>query len=340
MDEPYVAMNARTTIYSQMKPDNTQYIDNSPEDIALTHWSNGGLVAIPTETVYGLAADATQGAAVAKIYALKNRPSFNPLIAHVDGAAMAQRYVIWSDAAEKLAQAFWPGPITLVLPLRADSGISPLATDGGDTLGVRAPNHGVTLQLIRAYGKPLVAPSANRSGRISPTTAQHVRDEFGEHAPLIIDGGACQVGIESTVLDLTGAVPVLLRPGAITQAMIVAILGVEVVLPPAGMSGDGRLKSPGLLTRHYAPTTPLRLDAEQVHAGEALLAYGMDVPDGAAHVFYLSRHSDIAEAASRLFEGLRVLDACGASRIAVMPLPTEGIGAAMHDRLIRASAAE
>lgn len=322
-----------------MKPGNPQYIVNSPEDNALTYWANGELVAIPTETVYGLAADATRDDAVAKIYALKNRPSFNPLIAHVSDAAMAARYVQWNEAADILAHAFWPGPITLVLPLLSQAPISALATDGGDTLGVRCPNHGVTLTLIRAFGKPLVAPSANRSGRISPTTAQHVRDEFADAVP-VIDGGACTVGIESTVLDLTTGTPVLLRPGAITKAMIEAVLGQAVQLPAESPMQDARLKSPGMLTRHYAPTTPVRLDATQVHAGEALLAFGMDVPDGAHHVFNLSTHGDLVEAASRLFEGLRTLDACGATRIAVMPLPTEGIGAAIADRLQRASTAE
>lgn len=323
-----------------MKPGNPQDIEISPEDNSLTHWSNGGLVVIPTETVYGLAADATRDDAVAKIYALKNRPSFNPLIAHVSDAEMAKRYVQWNALAEQLSLAFWPGPITLILPLLPHAVISSLATDGGDTLGVRCPLHGVTLQLIQAFGKPVVAPSANRSGRISPTSAQHVRDEFGADAPLIIDGGNCTVGIESTVIDLTGEVPVLLRPGAITQDMIEAVLGVGVHLPHQVSDAQVRLKSPGMLTRHYAPTTPLRLDATQVHAGEALLAFGMDVPDGASHVFNLSRHSDLVEAASKLFEGLRVLDAAGASRIAVMPVPTEGIGAAIADRLKRASAAE
>lgn len=323
-----------------MNPSNTQYIDISPEDNALTHWGNGELVAIPTETVYGLAADATRDDAVAKIYALKNRPSFNPLIAHVSDADMAKQYVQWNDAAATLARAFWPGPITLVLPVLPNATISSLATDGGDTLGVRCPNHGVTLKLIRAFGKPLVAPSANRSGRISPTSAQHVRDEFGVDAPLVIDGGNCTVGIESTVLDVTGDIPVLLRPGAITQAMIEAVLGTSVLLPNMVATDHARLKSPGLLTRHYAPATPLRLHATQVHAGEALLAFGLDVPGGAAHIFNLSVHGDLVEAASKLFEGLRVLDAVGATRIAVMPLPTEGIGHAIADRLTRASAVE
>ncbi len=323
-----------------MKPANPQDIENSPEDNPLTHWSDGGLVVIPTETVYGLAADATRDDAVAKIYALKNRPSFNPLIAHVADAQMAKHYVQWNDWAEQLSIAFWPGPITLILPLLPHATISALATDGGDTLGVRCPLHGVTLPLIKAFGKPVVAPSANRSGRISPTSAQHVREEFGDDAPLIIDGGACTVGIESTVIDLTDEVPVLLRPGAITQDMIEAVLGVSVHLPHQVSNEQVRLKSPGMLTRHYAPTTPLRLDATQVHAGEALLAFGMHVPGGASHIFNLSMHGDLVEAASRLFEGLRALDACGASRIAVMPLPTEGIGAAIADRLKRASAAE
>lgn len=312
-----------------------QYLDSSLEDIALTHWQNGELVVIPTETVYGLAADASNDQAVAKIYALKHRPSFNPLIAHVDGTRMASRYVAWNEVAETLATAFWPGPLTLVLPLLPDAPISALATDGGETLGVRAPNHGHTLSLITRFGKPVVAPSANQSGRVSPSCADHVRQEFGSACPLIIDGGACRVGIESTVLDITTATPTLLRHGAITQAMIEKALNTTIAL--YAPDGTSTLKSPGLLLKHYAPSTPLRLNTTKVNEGEALLAFGDPIPEGAQHVFNLSASGNLQEAATRLFAGLRYLDACGATSIAVMPVPKNDIGIAINDRLMRAA---
>lgn len=315
-----------------------QYVESKPEDNPLNHWQNGGVVVIPTETVYGLAADATNDQAVAKIYALKDRPRFNPLIAHVSDAAMAMRYVQWNAQAQRLATAFWPGPLTLVLPLLPQAGISSLATDGGDTLGVRVPAHDLTRNLIGAFGKPLVAPSANKSGRISPTCADHVRAEFAGACPLVIDGGACTVGIESTVLDVSGGQPLLLRPGAVTKEMIEEVLHIEVHLF-SEMNKGAQLKSPGLLARHYAPATPLRLNATNVEDGEALLAFGADILVGATHVFNLSESGNVEEAASRLFHALRLLDGCGASCIAVMQLPETGIGAAIADRLRRASVA-
>jgi L-threonylcarbamoyladenylate synthase len=241
-------------------------IDVSLVDNAVTHWREGGLVAIPTETVYGLAADATNGQAIARIYALKSRPQFNPLIVHVADVRAAIRYVEWNDMAERLAEAFWPGPLTLVLKRRARSRISELVSAGGDTLAVRVPAHPVALQLLQAFNGAIAAPSANRSGRVSPTTAQHVRDEFGADAPLIIDGGPCEVGLESTVLDISGEAPVLLRAGAITRQMLEAALNCQL---GAQQKGEGALKSPGMLASHYAPSIPVRLNALEVRGDEA-----------------------------------------------------------------------
>ncbi len=324
-------------------------IDNSLVDNTVTHWREGGLVVIPTETVYGLAADATNGEAVARIYALKSRPQFNPLIVHVANVEIAKRYVEWNGLAEKLAAAFWPGPLTLVLR-RKDSGsgiqdsVSELVSAGGDTLAVRIPSHPITRQLLAAFDGPIAAPSANRSGRVSPTTAQHVRDEFGDNAPLIIDGGPCDVGLESTVLDLSGAVPVLLRAGAVTRAMVEEVARVESRKSSEAMlgtrhpaPGTSTLKSPGQLAAHYAPSIPVRLNAVEVAADEALLAFGPTPLIGAAMMLNLSARGDLIEAAANLFAHLRVLDKPTHRAIAVMPIPTEGIGEAINDRLQRAS---
>jgi L-threonylcarbamoyladenylate synthase len=325
---------------------------------------------MPTETVYGLAADATNGEAVARIYALKSRPQFNPLIVHVADTRAAIRYVEWNDAAERLAEAFWPGPLTLVLKRRARSRISDLVSAGGDTLAVRVPAHPIALELLQAFNGAIAAPSANRSGRVSPTTAQHVRDEFGEDAPLIVDGGACEVGLESTVLDISSDAPVLLRAGAITREMIGNILKhsppegestryLSVAVggnlskasphgfasanpaPPQGGSKrdpDGIVyRSPGLLASHYAPSIPVRLNAVDVTPDEALLAFGPTPLMGAATTLNLSPRGDLIEAAANLFAYLRALDVPAHCAIAVMPIPTEGIGEAMMDRLTRAS---
>lgn len=296
---------------------------------------------MPTETVYGLAADAANDRAVAEIYALKGRPSFNPLIAHMADIAMAKRYVHWNAQAQLLAEHYWPGALTLVLPLRADAAISPLATDGGQTLAVRVPDHPITKGLIAALGKPIVAPSANRSGRISPTRAEHVGEEFAEHGekgPWIVDGGPCQMGLESTVLDITGNAPVLLRAGGVTVASLEKLLGTSVAryhaFIPEGAK-DAALRSPGMLSRHYAPDAKLRLQATVLEKGEALLAFGPALP-GASHVFNLSPSGDMLEAAANLFTGLRTLDA-SANAIAVMPIPNTGIGEAINDRLARAA---
>jgi L-threonylcarbamoyladenylate synthase len=295
----------------------------------------GQLVAFPTETVYGLGADATNDAAVAEIFAAKGRPSFNPLIIHVNGIAMAKEYVQWNALAEKLAMAFWPGPLTLVLPRIANSRISLLASAGGDTLGVRMPQHDVALALIAASGKPVAAPSANRSGRVSPTTAKHVGEEFGSDLKLILDGGACKVGVESTVLDVTGDEPVLLRPGGVAREAIESMLGRAIATL---QEKQAVLKSPGMLDSHYAPSLPVRLNITAPLASEALIAFGDEVPKGAKRVINLSDSGNDKQAAARLFSVLRELDSPDYSAIAVMPIPDAGLGAAINDRLRRAAA--
>lgn len=314
-----------------MKPAEILHLDPSLVDKAATLWKAGEVVAIPTETVYGLAADATNGAAVARIYALKSRPQFNPLIVHVADAAMAQRYVQWNDKAQALADAFWPGPLTLVLKRRSDCSISELVSAGGDTLAVRVPAHPATHQLLQAFGGGLAAPSANRSGRVSPTTAQHVRDEFGD-AVMVVDGGACDVGIESTVVDLSGDKPALLRPGSITRAMLEKTIGTL-----AEAKKGGALLSPGQMESHYAPSIAVRLNASSVTADEALLAFGTPLK-GAAKTCNLSESGDLIEAAANLFAALRALDDPALRAIAVMPIPGDGIGEAINDRLQRAAA--
>lgn len=317
-----------------MNPPQIPYLDVSLVDKAISLWKSGQLVAIPTETVYGLGADACNGLAVAAIYHVKSRPQFNPLIVHVANAAIAQRYVEWTPLAEKLAAAFWPGPLTLVLKRRADCPVSELVSAGGDTIAIRVPAHPVTQQLLEAFGGGIAAPSANRSGRISPTTAQHVRDGLGDAVPLVIDGGPCEVGLESTVIDLSGAAPALLRPGSITRAMLEKALGQPVL---TGAQGEGALKSPGQLESHYAPRIPVRLNAADVAADEALLAFGTPVIAGAAHTLNLSPSGDLIEAAANLFHHLHVLDDARYRAIAVMPIPTTGIGEAIADRLKRAA---
>jgi len=298
---------------------------------------DGGLVAFPTETVYGLGGDATNERAVAAIFEAKGRPQFNPLISHVLDAAAAQKLVRWNDTADKLAARFWPGPLTLVLPRAKGSAIALLATAGLDTAAVRAPSHPVAQALIRAAGRPLAAPSANRSGAVSPTRAEHVADSLGDRVAMIVDGGPCLVGIESTVLDLTTTTPTLLRPGGATREAIEAVIG-AVALSDAVPSGDSARKSPGQLASHYAPARPVRLNATAVAADEGLLAFGPRVPAGAMLAFNLSPAGELAEAAANLFAMLRALDRPGIGRIAVMPIPETGLGFAINDRLRRAAA--
>lgn len=302
----------------------------------------GGLVAFPTETVYGLGADATNGAAVARLYDAKGRPSFNPLIAHVADAAAAHRLARFDPTAERLAAAFWPGPLTLVLPRRADCPVAELATAGLETIAVRVPDHPVARAILLAFGRPVVAPSANRSGHVSPTTAQHVLADLRGRIELIVDGGATPMGLESTIVACLGE-PMLLRPGALPRADIEAIVALAEPPPAAATSVDDEeaLIAPGQLASHYAPRARLRLDAERVNAGEALLAFGPERTEGAEQAVLalnLSRGGDLIEAAANLFSHLRALDGCGAATIAVMPVPHEGLGEAINDRLQRAAA--
>lgn len=293
----------------------------------------GGLVAMPTETVYGLAADACSDPAVAAIFASKGRPQFNPLIIHVADTKAAHALVDFDPLAERLAARLWPGPLTLVLPRRKGCGVSLLASAGLDTLAVRVPAHPTAQALLREAGIPLAAPSANRSGRISPTQVSHVRQEFGETLP-ILDGGACEVGLESTVVSTRGGMPVILRPGAITAEMIENLCGV----PPTYAGQGSALQSPGMLASHYAPSIPVRLDAAFAQPDEALLAFGANVPQGAKTTLNLSEAADLKEAAANLFRYLRRLDETQHSAIAVMPVPQHGLGVAINDRLKRAAA--
>lgn len=293
----------------------------------------GELVAFPTETVYGLGANALDNLAVARIFAVKQRPHFNPLIVHCADIKTAQTYAQWNAQAEMLATTFWPGPLTLVLPRKADCTISELTSAGLETIALRIPSHPGALQLLRECGLPLAAPSANRSGRVSPTTAQHVRDELGSGIHCILDGGACSVGLESTVVDVSGEAPVLLRPGFITQDMLELALKKHVLSPESG-----KIIAPGMLASHYAPSLPVRLNARSVQSDEALLAFGGDIPPSAADVLNLSVRGDLVEAAANLFAHLRALDKPGYNCIAVMPIPEEGLGIAINDRLGRAAA--
>jgi L-threonylcarbamoyladenylate synthase len=300
----------------------------------------GGLVAFPTETVYGLGADATNGQAVARLYEAKGRPAFNPLIAHVTDRAAAQPLARFDADAERLVRALWPGPLTLVLPKAAACPVAELATAGLDSIAVRVPDHAVARAILAAFGGPLVAPSANRSGHVSPTTAEHVAADLSGRIDLIVDGGATPVGIESTIVACLGE-PCLLRPGGVPRAAIEHALGKRLADAPALPAGDETPLAPGMLASHYAPRTPIRLQAGGVGAGEALLAFGPLLPPSAAQskmTLNLSARGDLIEAAANLFSHLRALDAAGARAIAVMPVPHEGLGEAINDRLARAAA--
>ena len=300
----------------------------------------GGLVAFPTETVYGLGADATSSAAVARLYQAKGRPAFNPLIAHVGDIEAGRRMAQFNSEATRLAEAFWPGPLTLVLPKSADCPVADLATAGLDTVAVRVPAHPVAREILRAFGRPVVAPSANLSGHVSPTMAAHVQSDLGGRIDLIVDGGPVDVGVESTIVGCFGE-PVLLRPGGLPRGEIERVLGRPLRRPPEGVDGDtARPLAPGMLASHYAPRTSVRLNATSLEPGEALLAFGSDaIPgvDAAIAVMNLSRDGDVAEAAANLFGYLRTLDLRGARSIAVMPVPHHGLGEAINDRLRRAA---
>lgn len=294
----------------------------------------GQLVAFPTETVYGLGADATNSAAVARIFAAKGRPRFNPLIVHVGDLAAAERLGRFTDQARRLAAAFWPGPLTLVVVRAEDSGISELASAGLPTLAIRIPDHPLARALMAEAGRPLAAPSANRSGHVSATRADHVASDLAGRVAMILDGGPTAYGLESTVLDVTGNRVIMLRPGAVPADVIEAVTGEE--LARAGDAG-GAPRSPGQLASHYAPSARLRLNATGVLAGEALLAFGEALPTSGP-AFNLSPAGDLIEAAANLFAALRLLDASGVATIAVMAIPTDGLGEAINDRLERASA--
>lgn len=289
--------------------------------------ADGRLVAFPTETVYGLGADARDGAAVAAIYAAKGRPTFNPLIVHVADTDTARRYVAWTGTATRLANAFWPGPLTLVLPLREGHGISPLVTAGLDTLAIRVPAHPVAQGLLRAFDGPLAGPSANPSGRISPTTAAHVLAGLEGRIAAVIDDGPCMVGVESTILDLEGT-PCLLRAGGITAEEIEALLGEAL----ASVQVTSLPSAPGQLASHYAPRAAVRLNAKIAQPGEILLGFGDMQCD-----LNLSPSGDLNEAAANIFGHLHRLDTTGRP-IAVAPIPDYGLGRAINDRLRRAAA--
>jgi L-threonylcarbamoyladenylate synthase len=328
----------------------TVILDATPENIqkAAARLKSGELVAMPTETVYGLAADATNDRAVAGIFAAKGRPSFNPIIVHFKNKNDAAQAVEFNGQAELLASLFWPGPLTLILPRKKDANISLLCSAGLPTLAVRCPAHPVAQQLIAALGRPIAAPSANKSGSLSPTTPQHVLQSLGENAGLILAGGKAAVGLESTVLDMTGDVPVLLRPGAVTFEDLQQHIGkVAVELE----SVSDKPKSPGQLLKHYAPKTPLRLRAVDIKPGEALLAFGstrfMGLQGGGsvkelprAAYLNLSEQGDLNEAAANLFTMLHQLDGGGFKSIAVMDIPGTGLGMAINDRLRRAAVAQ
>jgi L-threonylcarbamoyladenylate synthase len=297
----------------------------------------GRLVAFPTETVYGLGADATNGQAVAAIFETKGRPRFNPLIVHVPDLAAAERFAVLSPAAKRLADAFWPGPLTLVLRRRPGGGLSDLVSAGLDSVAIRVPAHSIARALLAASERPLAAPSANRSGRVSPTLARHVFEDLGNKPAMILDGGATEHGLESTVVDASQDGPVvLLRPGAVPRGAIEAVLGAPLSAGPE--SDDVHPASPGLLASHYAPDAAMRLDVRDVRPGEALLAFGETAPATEGPVVNLSPRGDLVEAAAGLFAALRTLDATGAATIAVMPIPDVGLGEAINDRLRRAAA--
>jgi L-threonylcarbamoyladenylate synthase len=302
--------------------------------------AEGSLVAFPTETVYGLGADAANAAAIARLYQAKGRPAFNPLIAHVGDLGAARQIARFDAVAIRLAQSFWPGPLTLVLPKARDCPVAELATAGLETVAIRVPAHAVARDILRAFGGAVVAPSANLSGHVSPTTAEHVRGDLEGRIDLIVDGGAVEVGVESTIIGCFDT-PMLLRPGGVPRAAIERVLGRALTRPTEDAEGDdGRPLAPGMLASHYAPRAPVRLHATRMEPGEALLAFGPDKISGldpAAVVLNLSESGDLNEAAANLFGHLRALDASSARAIAVMPVPNEGLGEAINDRLRRAA---
>ena len=293
----------------------------------------GQLVAFPTETVYGLGADATNADAIAAIYAAKDRPSFNPLIIHVASLEAAEQLVVFDDHARTLTATCWPGALTLVLPRREDCAVSLLAAAGLETLAIRVPAHALAQRFLEKAGVPIAAPSANRSGTVSSTTADHVRASLGGAVNMVLDDGPCQIGLESTIIDLAGDAPTLLRAGGVTIELLERQIG-EI---KTATDDDTAPKAPGMLSRHYATAIPLRMDALELREGEALLAFGGRTLGPAPAICNLSRGGDVKEAATNLFDMMRQLDKPEFTGIAVMEIPETGLGRAINDRLRRAS---
>lgn len=325
-------VNKMTSTRATIVTANDQSIAAAADEI-----KRGGLVAFPTETVYGLGGDATNPDAIARIFATKTRPRFNPLIVHVSDLEQAEHLGMFNDVSRRLAQKFWPGALTMVLQKRDGSSICDLATAGLETIAIRVPNHKVAHRLLTSVNRPLAAPSANRSGSVSPTEADHVAHDFVDHPITIIDGGATSLGLESTVVAVNDDRVSLLRPGAIPRELIESVLG-KPVEGTAQTTSPIQPHSPGQLKSHYAPRARVRLNATTIEHGEALLSFGRDVPKTAAPHIRLSETSDLHEAAANLFKALRALDAHGVETIAVMPIPNEGLGEAINDRLQRAAA--
>jgi L-threonylcarbamoyladenylate synthase len=305
-------------------------IDEKNIEAVVSALKSGELAAIPTETVYGLAADCEQDDAVTSIFARKERPEFNPLIVHVNSLKMAERYGHFSEQARKLTVSFWPGALTLVLKRTPHCSASLLVSAGLDTIAIRTPAHPVMQSVIGGLGKGVAAPSANKSGRVSPTKAEHVLSEFKEDSPLVLDGGSCVVGVESTIIDMSSDMTTLLRPGSVTKEMLEQVMG-EIAVSDEQSNTP---KSPGMLASHYAPSIPVRLNALAANEGEVLLAFGpTDKP-----YHNLSTEGDVNEAAANLFAMLRALDQPeNYTAIAVMPIPERGVGMAINDRLRRAA---
>ena len=318
--------------------DKSEQISAQDFEAASTILRSGGLVAMPTETVYGLACDATNANAVAGLYEAKGRPSFNPLIAHVSDLEMAKAHGIFTPLAEKLARHFWPGPLTLIVPRTTDSPIAHLACAGLDSIGLRCPDHPVALKLLQAAGRPLVAPSANKSGTISPTRAEHVREGLGDSIDLLLDGGPCRIGLESTIVRMIDDRPCILRPGQSDRAALEQVLGCAVsTIEPESTT----IEAPGMMTSHYAPAARVRLNAQSQREDEAFLGFG-DIHVTGDGCQNLSPAGDLTEAAANLFAMMRALDThcqtAGLATLAVAPIPEEGLGIAINDRLRRAAA--
>lgn len=318
----------------------TNIVPATPEaiDKAASLLKAGRLVALPTETVYGLGADATNPEAVAGIFTAKGRPRFNPLIVHVATLDAARSLSTFTPIAEELAEALWPGPLTMILPRHPQGTIPDITVAGLSTIAIRIPSHPVAVELLIKANIPVAAPSANRSGHVSATTAHHVADDFGSNVSMILDAGPTPHGVESTVVDATGERPIILRPGAITNEAISEITCIGSVPPISTTVAAGKPTSPGQLESHYAPRSRVRLNATTIAAGERYLAFGPDIPTGVAPLANLSETGNLVEAAANLFAVLRQLDQLGGETIAVAPIPNTGIGEAINDRLRRAAA--